>query len=423
MDEPRVAPTEDHGSRRARFPLGASVTEEDLSGPRAHEVLAALRRTEPVTWSPALGRWLVTSHTLAATALRDAGTFTVDDPRFSTALVVGPSMLSLDGAEHLRHRTPFVGPLRSAGNSDRVVRWAEGAAARLIDGFHHRGRAELRTELAGPLAVSVIIEVLGLSAPRGGSSIEEQVLAWYRDIAAGVLAVDRGRPVPRPAALAVEALRQQVGCALDAGTADGAARMIATISGSGSLSSDELFSNVAVVLFGAIETGEAMIANALYHLLSHPDQLTRVVTDPSLLDRAIDESLRLEPAAAVVDRYATVDTTLGPPGAEIPIAAGEPVTLSLAGANRDPDRFDHPDRFDLDRRNTGAHLSFARGPHACIGSHLARLETRVAISAALNRLSSLALDEAATTAPSGLIFRKPASLVVRWSTPRRATPS
>jgi len=78
-----------------------------------HPVLARLRAEAPVCWVPALGAWLVTGHRPAVDVLRDARSFTVDDPRFSTAKVVGPSMLSLDGAQHARHRAPFAGPFRA----------------------------------------------------------------------------------------------------------------------------------------------------------------------------------------------------------------------------------------------------------------------------------------------------------------------
>src|ERR671922_1160047 len=77
-----------------------------------HPVLARLRDVAPACWVPVLGAWLVTGYDLAVAVLRDARTFTVDDPRFSTAKVVGPSMLSLDGAAHARHRAPFNRPFR-----------------------------------------------------------------------------------------------------------------------------------------------------------------------------------------------------------------------------------------------------------------------------------------------------------------------
>src|SRR5580698_10204083 len=112
-----------------------------------------------------------------------------------------------------------------------------------------------------------------------------------------------------------------------------------------------------------------MIANVMLHLLSSPDRLALVRSDPDLLPAAVEESLRLEPAAAVVDRYATTGTELS--GARI--QAGDQVTVSIAGANRDPAVFPDPDRFDVRRPNAARHLAFAHGPHFCLGAHLARL--------------------------------------------------
>jgi cytochrome P450 len=163
-------------------------------------------------------------------------------------------------------------------------------------------------------------------------------------------------------------------------------------------------------MFGGIETTEGMIANAAWHLLGHRDQLDLVRADPGLLPQAIEESLRLEPAAAVVDRYATRDVTLG--GADV--SRGDLVSVSVAGAGRDPAAFTDPDRFQVRRGNTGQNLAFARGPHFCLGVHLARLEARTALDAALRLLPGLRLDPAQPAAPRGLVFRKPPSLPVRW---------
>ena len=177
-----------------------------------------------------------------------------------------------------------------------------------------------------------------------------------------------------------------------------------------SLAADEIVSNAAVLLFGGIETTEGMTSNAVWYLLGDQDALLQVRADPSLIERAVDESLRLEPAAAVVDRYATADVELGT--ARIP--RGDLVIVSLAGANRDPAVFADPDRFDLHRSNARQHLAFAVGPHFCIGAQLARLEAAAAVAALLNQLPDLQLDPARPTAPQGLVFRKPPSLNVCW---------
>ena len=134
-----------------------------------------------------------------------------------------------------------------------------------------------------------------------------------------------------------------------------------------------------------------------------------VRADRSLAPNAVEESLRLEPAAARVDRYATTDTVLA--GASI--AKGDLVIVSLTAADRDPATFPDPDRFDLTRANAKAHLAFAQGPHACVGIHLARLETLSALEAALDSWPGLRIEPDATP-PTGVIFRKPRRLPVRW---------
>jgi cytochrome P450 len=110
----------------------------------------------------------------------------------------------------------------------------------------------------------------------------------------------------------------------------------------------------------------------------------------------------------MVDRYATADATLG--GAAI--RAGELVRVSVTAANRDPAAFPDPDRFDVARENARQHLAFARGPHVCIGVHLARLEAQTAVGRLLERFPLLRLDPERPSAPSGLVFRKPAQLSV-----------
>ena len=129
-----------------------------------------------------------------------------------------------------------------------------------------------------------------------------------------------------------------------------------------------------------------------------------------MLDAAIEESLRLEPAAAVIDRYATVDTDLG--GSRI--AGGDLVRISIAAAGRDPEVFSDPDTFDPTRPNARRHLAFAHGPHVCLGVHLARLETRAALTGLLARLPELRLDPDQPAEIRGLVFRKPTALHVRW---------
>src|ERR1700729_2420598 len=128
---------------RPHFPIGPAVTLAELDRD-PHPVNARLRETEPVSWLPCLNGWLITRHDLALEAMRDAATFTVDDPRFSTAQVIGPSMLSLDGAEHTAHRAPFVSPFRAAAVVGRFERVTSERAAELVTQLAPSGSGELR---------------------------------------------------------------------------------------------------------------------------------------------------------------------------------------------------------------------------------------------------------------------------------------
>jgi len=390
----------------ARFPLGAVVTLAELEG-EPYRRLAGLREREPVSWLPALGGWLVTRRDLAHAVMRDAASFTVDDPRFTTAQVVGPSMLSLDGEAHARHRAPFVAPFRLAEVRDRLAAGARETAGRLVAELEPAGRAELRAQFAGPLATAVVSGALGLEG--AGTAT---VLGWYEAIVGAVNELSAGRPAPPAAAAAVAALGEAVREAAASG--EGTLAAVAAAGGA-RLDGAELASNVAVVLFGGIETVEGTIASAAAHLLSEPEILGRVRADPSLLPAAAEESLRLEPAAAVVDRYATRPVVLG--GAEV--AAGDLVRVSITAANRDPATFPDPGAFVLGRENVRRHLTFASGPHVCVGMHLARLEAHVALGALLDGLPGLRLAAAGRPPVRGLVFRKPPAVEVVWDAPAR----
>ncbi len=389
-------------ARARRFPLGAAVDLGELDTD-LHAVLARLRPTEPVSWVAPLDGWLVTGYDAAVRVMRESGMFTVDDPRFSTARVVGTSMLSVDGGEHTRHRAPFVAPFRPAGVQarfgDQVARLAEGLVDVLAEELGARGEVDLRSALAGPLSVAVVASVLGLEASDAAT-----VLGWYAVIVDAVSSSGPDRPVPSAAHEAMAALAGRVHEGVAAGSS-----LLATVSAS--LAEEEVVANAAVMMFGGIETTEGMILNALSHVLSSGFSgglgLAALAEDDGLVAAVVEESLRMEPAAAVVDRYATRDVEV----AGAPIARGDLVRVSLAGANRDPAVFPDPDVFDPRRANVRSHLAFAKGPHVCVAMDLARLEARVALRTLASRLPGLRISR--PVLPRGLVFRKPASLWVR----------
>lgn len=384
--------------KRTPSALGAELTLADLETD-PHAALARLRAREPVSWVPALDGWLVTRRDLCIEVMRDAALFTVDDPRFSTAQVVGPSMLSLDGDEHRRHRDPFARAFLGPDARSRFAGQVEREARTLVERLTPAGHAEIRRDLAGPLAVNVVVGALELLDVTPGA-----MLGWYDEIVAAVDRVSTGGEIGPQARAAVDALDRHVDASIDGGTG-------ALTAATATLTRPEIASNAAVMLFGGIETGEGMTTTLFWHLLTSPDQLAALRADRSLAAQAVEESLRLEPAAARVDRYATADVELA--GASI--RRGDLVIVSLTAGNRDPAAYTDPDAFDLSRTNVRSHLAFAQGPHACVGIHLARLETLSVLDAALDAWPGLRLDDGATP-PTGLIFRKPQRLPVSWDT-------
>lgn len=365
-----------------------SVTAEQLSTD-PHPILHGLRALAPVSWVPELDAWLVTGYEQCIRVMLDPETFTVDDPRFSTEQVIGPSMLSLDGREHRRHRDPFAPHFRAA-RIRRLEEIARQVADREVRRFSELGTGDLRALLAAPLAVTLMSETLDLD----GVPIED-LLAWYTEIVDAVHIVTGGGDVPDSGRRAFAALKQAVV------EGSSGSHLLAPIEEGGELTTDEIASNVGVLLFGGIVTAESSTAIAFRYLLEDPDLLGRVAADRSLVGALAEETMRLEPSAAAVDRYATSDTEL----AGAAIAAGDLVRVSLSAANRDPDVFADPDSLDLDRANTRQHLTFARGPHACLGIHLSRLEIVVAVGALLDGAPGVQADVLAPI--EGLVFRAP----------------
>ena len=378
--------------------MSAPTLAELTVDPAPH--LAALRRRGPVHFIDELGGHLVVAHQQAFDVLRDPDTFTVDDPRFSTAQVVGRSMLSTDGEEHTRHRTPFVTPFRPRQVTARFGDDVRRRVDRLIDGLAGgRGEADLRPLFAAPLAAAVMATALGLDGD--DPAVVGQLVAWYGDIVASVSGVAEGRRVTAEGAAAMHALAAELTRRL------GTPSVLSAAADTGGLSPGELHSNAGVILFGGIETTEATILNTLwFHLRSgrpfDPDDTTAVET-------IVEESLRLEPAAAMLDRYTTRETSIG----ETTIPAGALVSVSVLAANRDPAVFAEPDVYRPERPALRRHLTFAAGPHVCLGMYLARLEAAAAVAGLLRRLPRLKLT-ADCPGPMGLVFRKPQRLPVTW---------
>lgn len=162
------------------------------------------------------------------------------------------------------------------------------------------------------------------------------------------------------------------------------------------LTDAEVLSTAMLLLLAGNETTTNLITNFVRLLDAFPDQAARLRADPALIDRAVEETLRLRNSIRNIDRFATRDTEI----AGVPVPAGGKVVVWLSAANRDPAVFDRPDDFLPDRPTTLKHLAFGYGMHMCLGAPLARMETRIAGRAILERTRAVEIAGPAKLGPN-----------------------
>lgn len=338
-------------------------------------------------------------------ALRDAKTFSSTGYAETIGLVMGHTILAMDGDEHRAQRSLVAEAFRAGTLSQWEDRFVRPLVRDLVDAIAPHGRADLVRALTVEFPVQVIARILGLPSDdyhafrqwsieliNVAGDPEKGLLASaaLRDYFARIVAERRARPRDD---LISDLVRAEV-------------------EGEG-LADEAIYSFLRLLLPAGAETTFRSSGNLLYLLLTNPDQLAAVRDDLSLVSHAIEEGLRFEPPLCSIVRSALVDIELG--GMRIP--AGSAVWVHFGSANRDARRWDRPDEFDV-FREPKPHLSFATGPHLCLGMHLARLETKVALETVLERLPNLRLDpdRADDTYIHGVIFRSPNRLPVRFDT-------
>ena len=410
--------------RSARFPLGRDVTIEVLAED-PYPVFHELRRSEPVTWAPALGMWLLTRRDDIVSVLADWQRFTTDSPASTIRDIFGSHMLTTDGEDQIGYKRRFIGPFRRGRLEENLLGTVRGVLDGLMDELEREarasadggGRADLRARIARPLSVRSICRVLGLPEDDGPT-----LLAWY-DRFAAALENFAGDPVVRAAGKKAAAeFSDYVMPFLLGERPVPADSLIATLrDDTDPLTKTEMVANLLLVLFGGIETTESMIGNAFWAALSHPDVARRVTAECSggggtrdgVLGGVIEESMRWEPAVQSCMRFATEDVEIR----GVRIARDETVHCLLGAANRDPAHFADPDRFDPGRHNARDPLAFGAGRHFCLGASLARIEAEQALARVFGGLPGLRLDAERPARPYGHEFRTPPAVWVRWGPP------
>jgi cytochrome P450 len=400
----RVVPDEVDAARTERFPVGAALEFADMQDAGREYRLDELRAAEPVSWVPAMGGWLVTGRDAAKTMLLPRSGGSVQANENLVRASTGTHMLTVDDPEHTRMREPFEVPFRAREAEARFRAFITHEADSLINAMRARGKsADILTDFAAPFAVHIAAEVIGL--PLGA---HERIDGIYTAFAEGM--VYDGDPQRQ---INADAAREQLNAILMAELVrrrDNPDDSLTShvISHAGTLSDEEVVAQLRVVMFGAIETIQASVSNTLMFLLQSPDQLRDAMADTDLLLGAVDESLRLMPPVAFIERWMKDDLEIE--GVSVP--AGEFVGISVIAANRDPRTFSDPLRFDIRRENSRHHLSFSGGEHHCLGVHLARMQTAIALDLLLTRLPALRMID--VEPPAGFAFRKPGRLVVAW---------
>jgi cytochrome P450 len=340
----------------------------------------------------------------------DVETVVTDNATFSSSiygedvgLVFGPTILQMDGREHQEHRALVAHAFRRKVLEAWRTSQIEPTAAELVDRFAPEGRADLVRELAFQLPIRIIARILGIPSDDYGRFARLSI-----DMIS--IAVDPVRGIA-----ASQELGRYFGELIAERRAEPQADLIselvhAEIEGV-ALPHEEVLGFLRLLLPAGAETTFRLLGNLLFGLLSDPGQLEAVLADRSQIAPAIEEALRWEAPVQFVARTTAAPVSLG----GVDIAEGARLTAFLGSANRDESVYEDPDRFDL-RREGPPHLAFGGGHHYCLGAHLGRLETTVALNALFDRVPDLALDpDADDPHVHGYAFRSPTSLPVVFS--------
>ena len=301
------------------------------------------------------------------------------------AFVGSELFITYDGTRHSAARS-LLSRLFTPSRLRANEKYMNTLADRMVDAVVAKGRCEIINEIATSYVTLVIADLLGVpeadriviedaitNGPLPGSVDDADAgasLAWLADatgaLFAGYIADRRANP------------REDVLTDLATATyPDGSTPEVMELV------------TLAVFLFAAgQDTSAKLLGNAVLYLAEHTELQDRLRDDRSLIGPFTEEMLRLEGSSKVTFRLARKDTRIG----DLPVRAGQKVVLSLAGADRDPARWDDPNAFNLDRPRIKEHLAFGRGAHTCIGAPLARAEVRVMLDRLLDKTSSITLS-------------------------------
>jgi cytochrome P450 len=332
---------------------------------------------------------------------RDSKAFNSQIYDNTIGLFIGPTILAMEGKKHWEHRN-----LVSAAFKSRSLQRWEPEVVRpvvnsLIDEFIDAGRADLVRDFTLEFPTRVISKLLGL--PEGD-------LPWFRKRAVELISyhVKYKRAFEASTALK-DYFLQQIELRRSKPTEDVIGDLVSAEIDGEKLSDEAIYSFLRLLLPAGLETTYRSSGNLLFLLLTHPEQFRALQADRDLLSPAIEEGLRFETPLTTVQRSATEETELE--GVTLP--EGAVIDVCIGSANRDAQRWERAEEFDIHRKRL-PHISFAAGEHTCMGLHLARMETRVAIECLLDRLTDIRLVTDDGPHIYGQPFRSPTAMPITF---------
>lgn len=386
--------------------VGETVTLEELERD-PYPIYARLRDEEPVSWVPAVQLWLVTRFDDVRRVDLTPEIFTAATDPSTLNRTMGVNMLGMEGPEQQRIRRVVEPPFRPRDVEDRTQGMIPKLAHELIDGFRERGACDLFTDFADPMSVRSLRFMLGLDEVPW-----QNILRWNQGLMPGLANFEGNPEKQEPADRASAELGAAIEAVLDRLERDPDGSVLSWMlrrDGDDAMTREEIVANTKLMLSGGLQEPRDLIALTVYALGTHSDQLEEVRAEPSLVKRAVEETLRWAGPVGTSTRQTTRTTEL----AAVELPEGALIGAVLSSANRDPRRFDDPDRFDV-RRKDGAHVAFAAGSHFCLGAWFGRHLARVSLEILLDRLPNLRLDPDRPVALIGWEFRAPDSTWVRW---------
>jgi cytochrome P450 family 142 subfamily A polypeptide 1 len=368
-------------------PMPIDLLSSDLFGDRARQTYAWMRREAPVYHDEVNGLWGIATHAGVVSASRDGATFS-NAGGSRPKIPALPWMIDMDGSEHVTRRmlvSRAFTPARVRALAPAIERLCD----ELIDEVCERGECDLVRDLAAPLPMIVIGDMLGVRPED-----RDQLLSWSDDMIASIDATPAHLAAAADAFLAFDAYARQIIVDRRKSPTDDLVSVLVHAEVDGErLSDDQIVFESMLILLGGDETTRHVISGGVEQLLADPGQRDRLACNPALLQSAIEEMLRWVSPIKSMARTVTRDVELY--GTQL--RAGDEVVLLYESANFDDSCFDEPDRFEI-TRTPNDHLAFGFGPHFCLGASLARVEVQTMVQRILDRLPGLhrATDEPPT---------------------------